>query len=75
MTGDLWNGGTQSNVYLTIYGDRGDSGVRQLYVSNKKDAFSKGQTNHFTVEAVSLGHLKRVIVGHDGTTPGQFLCL
>ncbi|CAG5116252.1 unnamed protein product, partial [Candidula unifasciata] len=56
-TGDLWNGGTNASVYLTIYGDRGDSGVRQLY------------TNHFTIEAVSLGHLKRVIVGHDGTAP------
>ena len=33
--------------------------------------FKKGQTSHFTVEAVSLGHLKRVIVGHDGTVPGR----
>ncbi|XP_059163011.1 lipoxygenase homology domain-containing protein 1-like [Physella acuta] len=71
VTGDLWNGGTRSNVYLTIYGDRGDSGVRQLYMPNKELAFNKGQTNHFTIEAVSLGHLKRVIVGHDGTAPGD----
>ena len=25
----------------------------------------------FILEAVSLGHLKRVIMGHDGTGPGQ----
>lgn len=25
----------------------------------------------FEVEAVSLGHLKRIIVGHDGTGPGK----
>ena len=31
------------------------------------------QTNKFTVEAVSLGHLKRIIVGHDGTGNGK-LC-
>ncbi|XP_012939779.1 lipoxygenase homology domain-containing protein 1 isoform X2 [Aplysia californica] len=71
VTGDLWNGATDANVYLTIYGDRGDSGVRQLYVSDKERAFNKGQTNRFTIEAVSLGHLKRVIVGHDGTVPGD----
>ncbi|CAL1540914.1 unnamed protein product [Lymnaea stagnalis] len=71
VTGDLWNGGTHANVYLTIYGDRGDSGTRQLYVRQKGQAFNKGQTNHFTVEAVSLGHLKRVIVGHDGTAAGD----
>ncbi|GFR86808.1 lipoxygenase-like protein domain-containing protein 1 [Elysia marginata] len=79
MTGDLWNAGTEANVYLTIYGDRGDSGVRQLYMAPGGTArsesgggpFRKGQTSHFTVEAVSLGHLKRVIVGHDGTVPGD----
>ncbi|KAK3777632.1 hypothetical protein RRG08_021747 [Elysia crispata] len=79
LTGDLWNAGTEANVYLTIYGDRGDSGVRQLYMAPGGTArsesgggpFKKGQTSHFTVEAVSLGHLKRVIVGHDGTVPGD----
>lgn len=25
----------------------------------------------FEVEAVSLGHLKRIIIGHDGTGPGN----
>ena len=31
----------------------------------------------FEVEAVSLGHLKRIIVGHDGTGPGtsQIYCI
>ncbi|KAI8774235.1 lipoxygenasey domain-containing protein 1 [Biomphalaria glabrata] len=71
VTGDLWNGGTRSNVYLTIYGDRGDSGVRQLFAQSKEEIFNKGQTNHFTVEAVSLGIIKRAIVGHDGTSPGD----
>ncbi|XP_071154983.1 lipoxygenase homology domain-containing protein 1-like isoform X1 [Mytilus edulis] len=71
VTGDLWNAGTDANVYITIYGDRGDTGVRQLYSKDKVDLFKKGKTNKFTVEAVSLGHLKRIIVGHDGTGNGN----
>ncbi|KAK7503970.1 hypothetical protein BaRGS_00004702, partial [Batillaria attramentaria] len=71
VTADLWNAGTDANVYLTVYGDRGDTGVRQLFAPNKDSVFKKGQTNHFTLEAVSLGKLKRVIVGHDGTNPGE----
>lgn len=31
------------------------------------------QEDTFTVEAVSLGHVKRVIVGHDGTGAGQYI--
>ncbi|XP_070194990.1 lipoxygenase homology domain-containing protein 1-like isoform X2 [Littorina saxatilis] len=71
VTGNLWNAGTDANVYLTVYGDRGDTGVRQLFSSNRDHVFNKGQTDHFTVEAVTLGKLKRVIVGHDGTNPGD----
>ncbi|XP_048249875.1 lipoxygenase homology domain-containing protein 1-like isoform X2 [Haliotis rufescens] len=70
-TGNLWNAGTDANVYLTIYGDRGDTGVRQLYSENRQRCFNKGQTDSFEVEAVSLGHLKRIIVGHDATGPGS----
>ena len=29
------------------------------------------QMDSFEVEAVSLGHLKRIIIGHDGTGPGK----
>ncbi|KAL3869892.1 hypothetical protein ACJMK2_042519 [Sinanodonta woodiana] len=70
-TGDIWGGGTDANVYITIYGDRGDSGVRQLYAENKGIYFRKGQVDHFTLEAVTLGHLRRIIIGHDGTGPGE----
>ena len=42
-TGDLWNAGTDANVYLTIYGERGDSGIRQMYHANRQEKFKKGQ--------------------------------
>ncbi|XP_048764444.2 lipoxygenase homology domain-containing protein 1-like isoform X2 [Ostrea edulis] len=69
-TGNLWGASTEANVYMTMYGDRGDTGVRQLFSPNK-GSFQQGRTDTFTVEAVSLGHLKRIIVGHDGTGAGN----
>ena len=42
-TGDIWGGGTDANVYITIYGDRGDTGVRQLYAETKGVYFKQGQ--------------------------------
>ncbi|XP_074641254.1 lipoxygenase homology domain-containing protein 1-like [Tubulanus polymorphus] len=72
ITGDCYNAGTDANVYMTIYGERGDSGVRQLWKakSMSKGIFNKGQIDNFEVEAVSLGQLVKVIVGHDGAGPG-----
>ncbi|ESO92329.1 hypothetical protein LOTGIDRAFT_121069, partial [Lottia gigantea] len=69
-TGDLWNSGTDANVYMTIYGDRGDTGVRQL-IPQKQNSFKQGQSDTFQIEAVQLGRLKRIIIGHDGTGPGN----
>lgn len=34
-TGNLWGASTEANVYMTMYGDRGDTGVRQLYSPSK----------------------------------------
>ena len=41
VTGNLWNAGTDANVYLTVYGDRGDTGVRQLYSPSKDQILKK----------------------------------
>ena len=45
MTGEYWNAGTEANVYMTIYGERGDTGVRQLYHSNQAQKFCMGQVS------------------------------
>ncbi|KAL4236123.1 retinal rod cell development [Mactra antiquata] len=71
LTGDVWGGSTDANIYITVYGDRGDTGVRQLYAETKGVYFKQGQLDSFEVEAVSLGHLKRIIIGHDGTGHGS----
>ncbi|XP_078590348.1 lipoxygenase homology domain-containing protein 1-like isoform X2 [Branchiostoma floridae x Branchiostoma japonicum] len=69
-TGDVWNAGTDANVYITVYGERGDTGPRLLHKGKKAILFEKGQVDVFYVEAVHLGNLKKVIIGHDGTGLG-----
>lgn len=43
QTGELWNAGTDANVYLTLYGDRGDTGVRQMFRKDPDTIFKQGQ--------------------------------
>ncbi|XP_075684221.1 oxygen-regulated protein 1 [Rhinoderma darwinii] len=71
VTGDLWNAGTEANVYISLQGQYGDTGSRKLHKSNKPTPFIKGQTDIFFLEAVHLGDLHTVIVGHDGLESGN----
>ncbi|KAG2458082.1 LOXH1 protein, partial [Polypterus senegalus] len=71
VTGDLWNAGTEANVYVTVYGEKGDTGSRQLLNSQKPIKFRKGQTDIFPLEAVHLGYLEKVVIGHDGLGAGN----
>nr|KAF6405609.1 hypothetical protein HJG63_016866 [Rousettus aegyptiacus] len=70
-TGELWNSGTVANVYISIYGEKGDTGSRQLFRSKNSFNFLRGQTDTFFLEAVHLGDLYKIIVGHDGLGPGN----
>lgn len=43
-TGDMYGAGTDANVFLTIYGDLGDTGERKLAKSeNNKNKFERGE--------------------------------
>lgn len=43
-TGDMFGAGTDASVFLTIYGDLGDTGERKLAKSeNNKNKFERGQ--------------------------------
>ncbi|XP_070556277.1 uncharacterized protein [Ptychodera flava] len=71
VTGDYWNAGTAANVFITMYGERGDTGPRHLHRAKRSQKFQKGQTDIFSVEAVSLGSLQKLTIGNDSTEPGQ----
>lgn len=67
-TGDISKAGTDANVYITVFGERGDTGVRQLtHSKTHKNKFERGNMDEFEVEAVSLLELKKIRIGHDGS--------
>ncbi|XP_021565300.1 lipoxygenase homology domain-containing protein 1-like [Carlito syrichta] len=70
-TGELWNAGTAANVYISIHGEKGDTGSRQLLRSKSSFSFLRGQTDTFFLEAVHLGDLYKIVIGHDGLGSGN----
>jgi hypothetical protein len=72
QTGNKLRGGTDADVFVNIFGDMGDTGERWLRKSEtNKNKFERGQTDVFHIEAVSLKHLKKVRIGHNGKRAGD----
>ncbi|XP_054628770.1 lipoxygenase homology domain-containing protein 1 isoform X1 [Dunckerocampus dactyliophorus] len=70
-TGDMYKAGTDANVFLTIYGDLGDTGERKLAKSeNNRNKFERGQVDKFTIEAVDLGQVFKIQIRHDNSMVG-----
>ncbi|CAM2710921.1 unnamed protein product [Rotaria socialis] len=70
-TADKRNAGTDANVFINIFGECGDTGERPLeYSARKGNKFERNQMDSFVVEAVSLKHIRKIRIGHDGTGPG-----
>nr|XP_057926865.1 lipoxygenase homology domain-containing protein 1 isoform X2 [Doryrhamphus excisus] len=70
-TGDMYKAGTDANIFLTIYGDLGDTGERKLAVSeNNRNKFERGQVDKFTIEAVDLGQVFKIRIRHDNSMVG-----
>ena len=78
VTGVLYNAGTSGKITVTLFGERGDSGPRLLRNPTNKSSippFSKGATDVFMLETVSLGELRRVQVNlePESLTQGWYL--
>lgn len=74
ITGDEKGAGTDANVFITIYGTNGDSGLRQLR-QKFRNLFEREQTDRFLLEMLDMGELQKVRVEHDnsGLSPGWLL--
>ncbi|MFG2092255.1 PLAT/LH2 domain-containing protein [Streptomyces sp. NPDC048612] len=72
-TGGEEGGGTDANVYITIYGTRGSAGPIRL--DNSANNFETGKTDRFTLGLRNLGRLKSIKIRHDnsGRKPGWYL--
>ncbi|CAG5125005.1 unnamed protein product, partial [Candidula unifasciata] len=68
-TSDVRGAGTDSNVYILLFGANGDSGELHLKKSETfQDPFEQNQTDVFTLDnMLSLGQLSKLRVWHDNT--------
>lgn len=57
-TGDVRSAGTDANVFLKIFGDKGDTGNLQLRASDNKNKFERGRTDIFKLEATDIGKVR-----------------
>ncbi|XP_061672103.1 LOW QUALITY PROTEIN: lipoxygenase homology domain-containing protein 1-like [Syngnathoides biaculeatus] len=70
-TGDMYKAGSDANVFLTIYGDLGDTGERKLSRSeSNRNKFERGQVDKFSIEAVDLGRVFKIRIRHDNSMMG-----
>ncbi|CAH8592932.1 unnamed protein product [Heterobilharzia americana] len=75
-TGDKAFAGTDASVYLTLYGENGDSGERKLMKSlTHRNKFERGQTDVFHMEIVDLGRVNKARLRHDnsGVNPSWYV--
>ena len=63
FTGDKRYAGTDANVHVTLFGEKGDSG--QLILDNKKNNFERGKKDTFNLECPHLGKLRKIRIGND----------
>ena len=70
-TGDVRGAGTDANVFAQLFGENGDTGERRLESSGNN--FERGHTDEFGIEAVSLGELTKIRIGH-GMFFWMFVC-
>ncbi|XP_066575887.1 lipoxygenase homology domain-containing protein 1 [Amia ocellicauda] len=69
-TGDLPAAATDAQISCTLFGEKGDTGVRKLTLSSSQLILDKGKVNTFHLKAVDLGMPSRVIVGHGNSGYG-----
>lgn len=70
LTGDRRGAGTDANVFVVLYGEKGTSGRPKILQSSSSN-FERASTDVFGVECEDLGTLTKIRVGHDGVGFGS----
>ena len=71
VTGDVRDAGTDSNVHITLFGTKDDTGPLQLLQSETfRNKFERGHTDVFRLEALDIGDIKKVRIGTDASGLG-----
>jgi len=62
-TGNIKNAGTDSNIYLQVFGDKGDTGVIELkQICDTKDKFQRGMNTKINLQTVDVGNVRKCIL-------------
>lgn len=64
-TGGHPEAGTDATVHITLFGEDGDTGRRNLTSTKASDSFNRGQINTFKLRSVDVGAIQRIHIGHD----------
>jgi hypothetical protein len=67
-TSDIRGAGTDANVYIVVYGDRGDTGKQALDTS--KDNFERNTLDTFFFQHADVGKIFKIRIGHDDSGMG-----
>ncbi|XP_022806964.1 lipoxygenase homology domain-containing protein 1-like isoform X2 [Stylophora pistillata] len=70
-TGDMPYAGTDANVTLQLFGDKGQTEKIMLRQESGKTIkrFDRGRTDRFTVQTMDVGKVERIRISHDNTGP------
>ena len=73
VTGTLEGAGTDANVYITLYGDGGQTA--ELSFDNAQKNFERRKIDYFEIVAPEVGELRHIRIRHDnsGDYPEWFL--
>ncbi|MEW5309958.1 MAG: hypothetical protein WDW38_001797 [Sanguina aurantia] len=71
-TSDLKFAGTDANVFVEMLGERDGqpTGSGRQTLNNSKNNYERAAVDVFTLTAVNLGALKRIVIGHDNSGLG-----
>ncbi|KAG1672531.1 hypothetical protein FOA52_002840, partial [Chlamydomonas sp. UWO 241] len=69
-TSDIRGAGTDSDVFLTIMGPKGDTGEQELDASGRDD-FERGKLDHFVIKGPDVGEPDRIKIRSDGSGLGD----
>ena len=62
-TGEIRLAGTDANVHIKIFGDKGDTGTLQLKnADSSKNKFERGRTDIFRLEASDIGKVQTYVL-------------
>ena len=73
-TADKFAAGTDANIFVTLYGNTGDSG-KQALVGSGKNLFERNEMSSFALEMADLGKIVKMRIEHDNSGLGASWCL